>query len=191
MCTRELRFLLLILVFAAGCPADSPGGLPDGALPDGATPDGTTPDAAPAACPGPKVFCDRPPPACPAGSAPVAEPCPNGHCPGRCYTGACAPCASECQRDSDCRLVGRHGCCGPAGDCAMGCFWAAPAAVLSDPCYFAAGCPVPRPPAGCPMACTMDPRCVACPHCSPHAARCEGGRCVSAWTRCEPNCFCR
>ncbi len=151
---------------------------------------GTTEQPA-AACPPPRVFCAAAAPQCPTGTYPEAEPCPGGSCTGRCWTGLCAPCGSECETDADCALVGRHGCCGPAGDCNLGCFWAAPASVLaSDPCAFPASCPVPEPPTGCPTSCTEDPRCLACPHCAPQAARCEGGLCESAWPACEPGCGC-
>jgi hypothetical protein len=146
----------------------------------------------PKQCPVAQVYCKMMQPDCPEGTTPEPDPCPGGHCPARCWTGKCVPCGTECQSDSDCELVGRHGCCGPAGDCAKGCFWAEPKTVrAADNCYFAATCPIPStPPAGCPTQCTPDPKCKACPHCGPNAARCEGGLCVSAWTACEPNCMC-
>lgn len=141
-------------------------------------------------CPAPPVQCNMPSPACPAGTFAAADPCPNGYCPKRCWTGECLPCAGECKVDSDCALVGKHGCCGAAGDCAKGCFWAASASQLSEPCYFAGVCPVPPAPPGCALDCQDDPACFACPHCGPNLARCEGGSCVSAWTSCEPSCAC-
>jgi hypothetical protein len=143
-------------------------------------------------CPRPTVFCDVAPPQCAPGEVPEAQPCPMGHCPGRCWTGRCVACGTLCTGDDDCELVGRHGCCGDAGDCAEGCFWAeARSVAAADPCYFAAVCPIPEAaPAGCPTECTPDARCRACPHCGPSAARCEAGHCVSAWTRCEPDCLC-
>lgn len=149
----------------------------------------------PSTCPLPQVYCEMAIPQCPAGQVPEADPCPGGHCDGRCWTGTCVPCGTECQSDSDCLLVGRHGCCGPAGDCAKGCFWAAPASTLtSDPCTFQAVCPIPSPPPeGCPTDCVPNPsleQCKACPHCGPGLARCEGGLCVSAWPSCEPDCMC-
>lgn len=135
--------------------------------------------------------CNTIGPECPAGHYPEADPCNGGYCPERCWTGSCAPCGNECLSDDDCALVGRHGCCGPAGDCAGGCFWAAPKTVLAeDACSFEAVCPIPDPPPGCPTECTDDPKCLACPHCGPSLARCEGGVCVSAWPGCEPSCFC-
>jgi hypothetical protein len=146
----------------------------------------------PPPCPRAPVLCDAAPPECDPGEVPEAEPCPLGHCPGRCWTGRCVTCGTHCQSDDECQLVGRHGCCGDAGDCAEGCFWAEPRSVLAaDTCYFEALCPIPETVApGCPTACTPDPRCRACPHCGPHSARCEAGWCVSAWTRCEPDCLC-
>lgn len=148
-------------------------------------------DGAVLSCPAPVVFCNELPPSCPQGSFPEADPCPMGSCANRCWTGNCMVCEIDCVRDTDCALVGRHGCCGNAGDCARGCSWAMPAGVLAgDPCYFETQCPVPTPPQGCPIDCTDDPRCLACPHCGPSLARCEGGACVSAWPGCEPTCMC-
>lgn len=204
---------LLLLALAANCSpsrtiAQDGGALIDDALagdtrigdarPIGSASDGqleaSAPDAElPATCPAPtkNVSCKMATPECAPGHYPEVDPCLGGHCPTRCWTGKCLPCGSECEDDSDCTLVGRHGCCGMAGDCAQGCFWAAPKDVLSsDPCSFVAECPVPDPPAGCPTECTDDARCLACPHCAPDYARCEGGICISAWTHCEPFCAC-
>jgi hypothetical protein len=66
------------------------------------------------------VLCDAAPPECEPGEIPEAEPCPMGHCPDRCWTGRCVTCGTHCQSDDECQLVGRHGCCGDAGDCAEG-----------------------------------------------------------------------
>ena len=141
-------------------------------------------------CPDPVVHCDEPPPACEFGTYAEADSCDSGSCVGRCWTGACLPCGDECRVDKTCILVGRQGCCGPSGDC-QGCTWAAPAAVLGDECFFEQPtCPLPDPPSGCATTCTDDPLCGACPHCSPQAARCEGGYCVPTWPACEPECTC-
>jgi len=145
-----------------------------------------------AACHPAPVACDAPPPICGPDTVPEVDPCPHGQCPGRCWTGRCVPCASECVSDDDCALVGRHGCCGDAGDCENGCFWAEPSGRLaSDPCYFEAVCPIPTEvPEGCPQKCQESPHCGECPHCGPEVARCEAGVCRSAWPSCEPGCVC-
>jgi hypothetical protein len=167
---------------------DAGGGDPEAGVGD---PDAGGPDGAVASCPVPVVFCNEIPPSCPPGSYPEADPCPHGWCANRCWTGSCATCGTECAGDADCALVGRHGCCGMAGDCFDGCFWAMPVSVLAeDSCYFEADCPVPTSPPSCPADCVDDPRCLACPHCGPSLARCEGGACVSAWPSCEPTCMC-
>ncbi len=189
-----MRALMLLAIgavtFAGGCGGDDPGMPADAAAgvdapraEDAAAMDGA------AACPRPVVQCEAVGPMCPPGEYPEADPCPGGYCPARCWTGACLPCGTECVADDDCALVGRHGCCGPAGDCGGGCFWAVPATALAEACYFPAGCPIPGPPAGCATACTTDPLCEACPHCGPTSTRCEGGTCESVWS-CEPNCLC-
>jgi hypothetical protein len=138
------------------------------------------------------VSCTTPPPICDSEMVPEAEPCAHGDCPDRCWTGRCVPCSSECHSDTDCVLVGRHGCCGDAGDCDNGCFWAAPQRRLEgDPCFFEASCPIPSEvPDGCPIECGDDALCNDCPHCAPELARCEAGVCVSAWPSCEPGCVC-
>src|SRR5262249_40725956 len=100
-------------------------------------------------------------------------------------------CGTQCARNEDCVLVGRHGCCGPALDCDRGCFFAVPVSAMQDSCYFPAVCPVPPAPPGCAMSCMPDPLCLDCPPSPPQATRCEGGFCVSAWTGCEPICVCR
>jgi hypothetical protein len=145
-----------------------------------------------AACTPAPVACDTPPPICEPDTVPEVEACLHGQCPGRCWTGRCVPCASECVSDDDCVLVGRHGCCGDAGDCENGCFWAASRArSASDPCYFEAVCPIPTEvPEGCPDKCEKSSHCGDCPHCKPEIARCEAGACTSAWPSCEPNCVC-
>lgn len=144
-------------------------------------------------CGVPPVVCKMKEPACPANHVAEVDPCPNGYCPNRCYTGKCVPCASECDTDADCALVGFHGCCGNNGDCDKGCFWAAPKMVFSvSKCYFEAKCPVPDPKSGaCSNDCKPHSECLACPHCKPDYARCEAGKCVSAWKGCEPNCMCK
>lgn len=153
----------------------------------------TAPTSEPiASCAPATVSCKSARPVCPPGEVAEADPCEYGNCPDRCWTGRCVPCASECLGDADCALVGRHGCCGDAGDCENGCFFAEPRRRLeADACYFDATCPIPsQVPEGCPTACEDSPRCKDCPHCGPELARCEAGICVSAWPSCEPNCVC-
>jgi hypothetical protein len=141
-------------------------------------------------CPAPRVFCDEPAPACAAGTYPAVDlDCLGGHCAGRCYTGACLPCAGDCESALDCVLVGRHGCdaCANIGGCAD----AVPLGAASeDECYFTYIEPPPPPPAGCPTTCIDDPLCPRCWHCGPDSVRCEGGRCVPTWSSCEPACVC-
>jgi len=146
----------------------------------------TDTDTGEAGCPAPRVWCDGPPPDCGPDEFPEVDPagCPNGWCAGRCYTGACAPCATECDADSDCALVTRHGCCCGIGDDV----WARPQGGFAE-CEYEAGTR-PAPPDGCPKTCEESEACLTCYHCSPDSARCEGGRCVEAWTLCEPECGC-
>ena len=141
-------------------------------------------------CPSPRVFCDAPPPDCSAGTFPEAEPCGGGNCPRRCWTGRCLPCITECDRDADCVLVGRFGCC-PVGGGDL-CRWGTPRSYIEkDPCAFEGGEPMPNdPPKGCPAECLGDPVCGECAHCSPDSVRCEGGQCVGVFSYCEPSCAC-
>jgi hypothetical protein len=199
------RAAWLALLAIQGCGAKSQlrsggGGAPDASAsdPDAAAPDAALPQACSASpeCPAARVYCDAEPPVCPPGTYAGVEPalCEGGHCIGRCWTGACLPCADECECDEDCALVDRFGCCcedpdGPdVGDARI---WALPLRELAaDPCKFAGDRPG-DPPGGCSLECEAGPvECGGvCSHCPAHGARCEGGRCVP--TRdCEPDCAC-
>lgn len=176
------RWLLVTLILAA-CGARSGSGA--GSNDHGLAADG------PLACPAPKVFCSDPAPSCPSGTFPEAQTCFGGYCPDRCWTGACETCAGDCQKDSDCVIAHRHGCC----DLSLkSCRVVIPRSALeSDPCYFLTSktsTGFPQPPAGCAEQCTADPLCWPCWHCPPPTTRCEGGTCVGAWPDCEPDCGC-